>query len=264
MSQQFWNAADYAKNSQAQLQWAKELISKLNLQGNESLLDVGCGDGKITAALAKILQDGLVYGIDANLDMINFARKNYINHEYKNLTFYQMDAKRIELEQTFDVAFSNAVLHWIDDHIAVLKGVHTHLKPQGKILFQMGGQGNVGELRTVIEQTTKQPEWQTYFVDFSNSKYFYAPEDYLKWLPETGFEPLRVELIPKDMQHQGKEGLKGWMRSTWFPYIYRLPEELREPFLDTVVNTYIQQVPIDEQGKTHVKMVRLEVEARKI
>ncbi|PSF36619.1 SAM-dependent methyltransferase [Aphanothece hegewaldii CCALA 016] len=240
------------------------MISKLNLQGNESLLDIGCGDGKITAALAKILKYGFVYGIDANLEMINFAKKNYINHESKNLTFEQMNAREIKLDQTFDVAFSNAVLHWVDDHVAVLKGVHAHLKPQGKILFQMGGKGNVGELRTVIEQTTQETEWQTYFKDFSDSKYFYDPEDYLKWLPETGFTPLRVDLIKKDMQHQGKEGLKGWLRTTWFTYTHQLREELREPFLDAVVNNYTQKVPIDEQGKTHVGMVRLEVEAVKI
>lgn len=264
MSQRNWNAEDYAKNSQAQLQWAKELISKLNLQGNESLLDIGCGDGKITAALAQILKDGLVIGIDRDLDMINFARKNYPNTDYKNLTFSQMDAQKIELEQSFDLAFSNAVLHWVDDHVAVLKGVYKHLKPQGKILFQMGGQGNVGELRGVINEITQQNEWQAYFVNFTKPTYFYAPEDYLKWLVETNFKPLRVELIPKDMQHQGKEGLKGWLRTTWFPYTNQLPEILKEPFLDTVVDTYLQQIPIDEQGKTHVKMMRLEVEAIKI
>jgi trans-aconitate methyltransferase len=129
----------------------------------------------------------------------------------------------------------------------------------------MGGKGNVGELRSIIEATPQQPEWKAYFVDFVNAaKYFYEPDDYLKWLPETGFQPIRVELIPKDMQHQGKEGLKGWLRNTWFPYTNQLPEELKEIFLDTVIDTYLQQVPLDEQGRTHVEMVRLEVEAEKI
>lgn len=263
MTQQNWNASDYAKNSKAQLQWANELIDKLNLQGHESLLDIGCGDGKITAAIAKILKDGLVCGIDASKEMIDFAQNNYPHTSYPNLSFYQMDAREIELDQSFDLAFSNAVLHWVKDHVAVLQRVHCHLKPEGKILFQMGGQGNVGELRTVFQETTEKPEWQAYFINFSKPTYYYAPENYLKWLPETGFKPLRVELIPKDMQHQGKDGLKGWLRTTWFPYTDRLPEELREPFLDAIVENYLQKVPIDEQGKTHVKMVRLEVEARK-
>lgn len=263
MTQHNWNASDYAKNSEAQLQWANELIDKLNLQGNESLLDIGCGDGKITAAIAKILKNGSVCGIDASQTMIDFAQANYPHSHYQNLTFYQMDAKEIHLEQSFDVVFSNAVLHWVKDHLAVLDKVHDHLKPRGKILFQMGGQGNVGELRRVIDEIVQKSEWQAYFVNFTKPTYFYGPKDYLKWLPEMGFEPLRVELIPKDMQHQGKEGLKGWLRTTWFPYTDQLPEELREPFLEAIVETYLRQFPVDEQGKTHVKMIRLEVEAQK-
>lgn len=70
-----WDAKDYAKNSQNQFQWAKELIQKLKLQGNEALLDIGCGDGKITAELAKCLPNGRAVGIDSSAQMIKLARQ---------------------------------------------------------------------------------------------------------------------------------------------------------------------------------------------
>ncbi|MGK7875183.1 MAG: methyltransferase domain-containing protein [Xenococcaceae cyanobacterium] len=260
-TQQGWNAPDYGKNSQAQLQWAKELMTKLNLKGNESLLDIGCGEGKIPAEFASWLTEGFVVGIDASRSMIELAQQSYSHSTYPNLTFQQMDARNLELEQKFDVAFSNAALHWIDNHIAVLEGVRRHLNLQGKILFQMGGKGNVKDLFPVINELIDQPEWKPYFFGFSCPYYFYDIEDYWQWLSETGFKPLRVELIPKDMQHQGKEGLKGWLRTTWFPYINRLPEPLREKFLNAIVDTYTQIYPIDERGFTHVEMSRLEVEA---
>ena len=79
MSKYAWDAKDYAKNSQNQFQWAQELIPKLKLRGNESLLDIGCGDGRITAEIAKCLPDGKAIGIDNSAQMINLAQSNFVN-----------------------------------------------------------------------------------------------------------------------------------------------------------------------------------------
>ena len=256
-----WNALDYASNSSAQLKWAKELIGKLSLQGDEQLLDIGCGNGKITAELADILQRGNVVGIDASNNMIQLAQQTFPQTQYPNLFFQQMDATAIQLKQKFDLAFSNATLHWIKDHIAVLKGVHNQMKQGGKILFQMGGKGNAQELLSIINEIINTPQWKNYFTNFVSPYSFYGIEDYEVWFPENGFKAKRIELIPKDMQHQGKEGLKGWLRTTWFPYTDRLPEQLKENFLNEIVDKYISLKPIDKEGLTHVNMVRLEVEA---
>ena len=115
---QSWNAVDYAKNSLAQLAWARELMEKLLLRGNESLLDIGCGDGKITAQLASATT-GYVLGIDSSSGMIQIASEKFSDTNYPNLSFAQMDAADIQLSEKFDVAFSNAALHWIGDHVAV-------------------------------------------------------------------------------------------------------------------------------------------------
>jgi trans-aconitate methyltransferase len=111
--QRGWNAADYAKNSSAQLLWAQELISKLALQGCESVLDIGCGDGKISAQLARALKNGNVLGIDLSTEMIRYASTQFSSAKYPNLSFARMDATEIRLPQKFDVAFSNATLHWV-------------------------------------------------------------------------------------------------------------------------------------------------------
>jgi trans-aconitate 2-methyltransferase len=259
-----WNAKDYANNSSAQAVWAEELITKLNLRGTESILDLGCGDGKITAAIASKLDRGIVWGIDRSLEMISLAREKYANSQYSNLFFQQMDAKEIHLEQQFDIVFSNAVLHWIEDHLTVLQKVNQHLKPKGKILWQMGGKDNTKNLLAVIDRLMQQPPWQKYFLDFVSPYHFYDINDYDLWLDRTGFQAIRIELISKDMQHQGKEGLKGWLRTTWFPYTDRLPEALKEQFLDRVIEDYTKNVAeIDDRGNTHVQMMRLEVEAIK-
>ncbi len=75
---------------------------------------------------------------------------------------------------------------------------------------------------------------------------------------------MRVDLVPKDMIHAGKEGLASWIRTTWMPYIHRVPESRREELIEEFLQEYLNQHPLDSQGNSHVKMVRLEVEAIKI
>ncbi len=133
-----WNAEDYAKHSSSQYEWAKELIPKLKLSGNEALLDIGCGDGKITVAVTKCLPRGYVVGIDNSEDMITLARRTFRQEAYPNLSFQRMDARALTFQEKFDRVFSNAALHWIIDQQSVLHGVQRSLKSGGGLLFQMG------------------------------------------------------------------------------------------------------------------------------
>jgi trans-aconitate methyltransferase len=256
-----WNAEDYAKNSQCQLQLGEELIEKLSLTGSESLLDIGCGDGKISAKLSKILKKGEVVGIDASENMINLASKEFSNDKFQNLTFYRMDAEEINFSKKFDIAFSNACLHWVKDHGGVLRKVHACLKPKSRILFQMGGRGNVYEVLNAVKLVINKSDWSKYFDNFVTPYYFYDIKDYEIWLSENNFKPLRLELTKKNIKHAGEESFKGWLRTTWFPFTDCLPETLRETFLDEVSESYKIDHPTDESGNINVKMVRLEVEA---
>ena len=256
-----WNAEDYARNSSAQQQWALDLIGRLGLGGDEALLDIGCGDGKITVQLALLLERGSVLGIDSAPAMIQLAAARFPPQDYPNLSFQLMDAASLRLEPRFDVAFSNATLHWVKDHRAVLRGVRASLKPGGRILFSMGGLGNASEIQAAFQAVMQRARWRDFFVGFQPPHFFYGPEDYRRWLPESGFQARRVELIPKDMQHPGPDGLSGWLRTTWFPYTDRLPLETRAAFLDEVLDVYLVTHPTDSTGATHVHMVRLEVEA---
>ena len=256
-----WDADDYARNSSAQLQWAKELIAKLALGGSESVLDIGCGDGKISAHLAGVVRNGRVLGIDASESMIQRALAQFPPTTNPNLSFLRMDATEIRLSEKFDVVFSNATLHWVEDQVAVLRGVRSCLESAGKILFQMGGRGNAAVVSATVQRITRRPRWRQYFEVFTPPYHFHGPENYRVWLSESGFRPTRVELIPKDMQHRGVEGLMGWLRTTWFPYTNCLPVDLRDAFLAEVIEAYTAAHPVDALGNTHVKMVRLEVEA---
>ncbi len=258
-----WNAQDYAKNSQNQFQWAQELIPKLKLKGNEALLDVGCGDGKITAELARCLPKGKAVGVDSSEKMIDLANHAFPQKDYPNLSFQVMDARKLSFECEFNVVFSNAALHWIVDQKAVLKGVQKSLKPGGRLLFQMAGKGNAKDILILINELVIVKPWKEFFGGMTFPYGFYNPEEYNAYLHQAGLIAERVELFPKDMKFSGAEGLAGWVRTTWLPFTDRLPAELRSKFVESIVSRYLEKYPADDEGIVHVGMMRIEVEAYK-
>jgi trans-aconitate methyltransferase len=258
-----WDAKDYAKNSQNQLQWAKELMPKLKLQGNETLLDIGCGDGKITAELACYLPQGRVVGVDSSKEMINLAKKTFPPTDFPNLSFNVMDAPGLNFQAEFDVVFSNAALHWIVDQKVVLAGVARSLKRGGRLLFQMAGKGNAQDILSIIDELIEVKPWKEFFSNMTFPYGFFDPQEYRAFLQEASLVAVRVEMFDRDMKHQGREGLAGWVRTTWLPFTDRLPVELRPRFVDLIVNRYLELHPADAADIVHVGMMRLEVEANK-
>jgi trans-aconitate methyltransferase len=177
-----------------------------------------------------------------------------------------MDARRLAYPRRFrlyssrDLICSNATLHWVDDHQAFLAGCARLLAPQGRLVLSCG-KGNAAAMVSVMDELIRKPHWARYFAAFAFPYHFYSKADYDRWLPEAGFRPTRLELVEKDMAQQGREGLAGWIRTTWMPYTHRLPQGYREAFISEVVDDYLRERPLDELGRSHVQMVRLEVEA---
>jgi len=257
-----WNAIDYSVNSSNQKRWAFENIWKLNLNGNERILDIGCGDGKITAELSKIIPNGFVIGIDNSEDMIELAKSSYETGKFPNLQFHLMDASRLDFNSIFDIVFSSSALHWILEHNPVLQGIFNSLRPGGKVFLQMGGKGNAKEFIDNINWVINR-DWHNYFINFKFPWAFYSPDEYMNLLVDAGFKIVRLELVPKIMVHKNADSLKGWIRTTWHPYIERIPVQMREKFMNDVVDSYLDKGFIDNESNIIVNMVRLEVEAIK-
>jgi trans-aconitate 2-methyltransferase len=258
-----WDAEEYARNSTAQLGWARELIEKLALSGSESVLDIGCGDGKVTAEIARRVPGGRVVGIDSSQEMILLARRAFPPSPRGNLDFLSGNALALGFEQEFDVVFSNATLHWVKDHGPVLKGAARSLRPGGRILFQMGGRGNGAGILDVVRGMIAEEQWRGFFAGFQFPWGFYGPEEYAPWCAAAGLQARRIELLPRTMIQKGVEGLAGWIRTTWMPYTERAPAERREMFIRETAERYTQAHPPDGEGNVAVDMVRLEVDAGK-
>jgi trans-aconitate methyltransferase len=269
-----WSAADYASNSTVQQTWARELIAKLKLRGDGRILDVGCGDGKITAEIARAIPRGAAMGVDASPQMIEFAARTF---SLPNLKFHVLDARQIKSQPLtpvglgegdgssgFDVVFSNAALHWVDDHQAFLRGAASVLKPGGRLIVSCGGRGNAHDVFLALRPEMRLKRWREFFRKMEAPYFFHSPDEYKKWLPRFGFKTRKVKLAPKDATYPGAEGFATWLRTTWLPYTQRVPENVREEFIAEVVERYVAKHRVDAKGLVHVRMVRLEIDAVKV
>jgi trans-aconitate methyltransferase len=175
-----------------------------------------------------------------------------------------MDARKIKFARQFDFVFSNAALHWVDDHRAFLWGAASVLRSGGRLIVSCGGKGNAHDVFLVLRPEMRLKRWREFFRKMGKPYFFHSPDTYEKWLPRFGFKSLGVRLSPKDAIYDGRKGFMAWLRTTWLPYVQRVPEHLREEFIAAVAGRYLAKHPPDADGKVHVKMMRLEINARKI
>lgn len=262
-----WDPEDYYKHSYSQYAFALGLVGRLGLLGNERILDIGCGDGKITAKLAACVPNGSVIGIDSSADMIAFAKNMFPPSEHANLLFRCGDAAKLNFCQEFDVVVSFACLHWTDDLVTVFQGIKQSLAPSGRFAAQLMVKRLTTEKRSgsplhqARREVIDRPAWRAYFQGFERQGTVYRADEYERILREAEFVPRRIEFVTEDVTHPGTDALKGCARATWHRYTNRIPVERRAAFLDEVVQRFIELYPPDRNGQIHVRGNILEVEA---
>lgn len=255
-----WDAADYARNSQGQYGWALDNLGKLKLTGYETVLDVGCGDGKITVEIARRVPHGHVVGIDQSADMVALAAQNF---ELPNVRFRVLDAQALDFNEEFDAIFSNSAIHWMPAPAAAIRGITRALKPGGRMFLSIGGRGTAALPRKAIEELTVEPRWSPYLAEAASPHYFFGPDEYLPWLAEAGLHADRVELVPKPMRLPSVQALEGWLRTTWMTYWQRLPVEERPDFIRELTERVRGGCETADEGALLMPMINLEVEAHK-
>lgn len=248
-----WDASDYRANSQAQLELAREFLARITIAPDARVLDVGCGDGKVTA----LIDAAAVTGCDRSAEMIELARR-----EHPECTFVVADARELPFDREFEVAVSFTAFHWIvDRHVEALASVRRALVPGGRFHLQFPAAGNMAALADAARDVSAGPAWRDAFTGFAFPWLMPPIETYEPLVEAAGLEIDRLELVPRDVIHEGEAGLRGWVRTTWMPYTDRLPPERRAAWIEEVVALYAERMPPDEHGGLHVPSVRLELEA---
>jgi len=236
-----WDAETYHKISHIQETWAKELLSKNEWKGNEFVLDAGCGSGRVTNIIAKTLNKGKIFAVDIDENMIKIARKKY--KHLRNVIFLNSDLINVNLPEPVDVVFSNAVIHWIPNHYKLFNKFWDILKPEGKILIQCGGKGNLGKTHDILESIRKEKEFLQYFRDWKNPWYFPSTSETNSILQTIGFREIRTEMTKKTAIFQGFEDYRLFMKTVVMkPYLSYLPSNDNNLTRNIFIESFMKQI----------------------
>ena len=254
-----WKGDDYARNSDSQQASADDFLQGMALQGVNAILDVGCGDGKITAAMAQMIPEGAVVGIDISPSMVEVAKKRF--SAVKNLQFQVQDAAKIEFRDQFDLITSFTVMQWVLEQREALQCFERALNPGGKLWIQMPT-GLPKAMEEALKKTVGRKQWRGYFVSFKAPWRFYQPEEYQALLQEAQLHVTRLSVGTKHEKFPSRAAFHGFLKQ-WFPYLRPLATDQKDQFLTELLDRYLDLLPLDEQGRVSFIVDRLEVEAVK-
>ena len=254
-----WQAGDYYRQSSLQQAMAEEQLGQLALGGDECILDVGCGDGKITAEIAARVPGGSILGVDPSRDMIAFASSHFGPPARANLRFEVADARSLPYREEFDLVVSFNALHWVPEQDAALGSIRAALRPGGRATLRFVPQGRRKCLEDVIEDVRQRARWANYFPGFQRPYVHFTPEEYRALAERWGFQVLRLRVGDKAWDFKAREALAAFARATFVEWTRCLPEGEREPFITEVLDRY-QVVAADglEEANTF-KFYQMEV-----
>jgi trans-aconitate methyltransferase len=249
MTTQTWNSEGYARNARFVADLGAPVLTLLNPQPGERILDLGCGDGVLTKKIADL--GCHVVGLDSSADLLAAARR-------LGLTVVEQDAAQIHFRSEFDAVFSNAALHWMKDADAVISRVAHALRPKGRFVGEMGGHNCVRTLQCAL---IEELERRGHDGQAADPWYFPTVEDYGGRLTAAGFEVRYIALIPRPTPLPGD--VMGWLTTFCGCFTAVLPEAERASYLESV-RERIRPHLCDAAGNWTADYVRLRFEAHRM
>ena len=246
-----WDAGTYDRVAEVQEEWGREVLARLELRGDETVLDAGCGSGRVTKLLLERLPEGRVIGVDAAPSMIAKAREAIGRDERVELEV--RDLLDLDLDRDVDAIFSNATFHWILDHDRLFARLFAALRPGGALEAQCGGQDNVAEFVRAIESAEGDERFSQYLRGIPSTYNFASVGDTQARLARAGFDAKPVWL--DNRSYAPSEPAPFVRASGLAQQLERLPEHLHDEFVDAVLGSMPRPLVLD--------YVRLNISARR-
>jgi trans-aconitate 2-methyltransferase len=230
MPRRDWDGAAYDRISAPQQALGRAVLARMRLRGDETVLDAGCGSGRVTEMLIERLPQGRVIAVDASPSMVEQAHRRLDGRAEVR----QLDLLELELERPVDAILSTATFHWILDHDALFRRLRATLRPGGQLVAQCGGEGNIDGLRGVAKTVLEREPYAEHFRDWRTPWYYAASEPTRERLLGAGFADAECWLqSAPQYPEQPREFLAKVILG---PHVQQLPEDLRDPFLDAVLD----------------------------
>ncbi len=248
MSPRDWDPSLYDTISDLQLGWGRAVLDRIELRGDERVLDAGCGTGKVTALIAERLPDGEVIGVDGSPSMIEEARARV----GPDVELIVSDLLELELDAPVDVVFSNATFHWIEDHDLLFRRLREALLPAGRLEAQFGAKGNVAALVEAVRGAASSEPFAEYVGEIRTPWWFRSEHETSVTLDRAGFVEVSVWTERKTQRYDEPQDLYAFGLGH---YLDPLPAELRDEFVNAVMDRMADP--------TLREYVRLNVSARR-
>ncbi len=234
-----WDGASYDRVSGTMEALGLAVLERLELRGDETVLDAGCGSGRITQALIERLPHGHVIAVDQSPSMIAAARERL----GPDADLRVADLLELELEQPIEAILSTATFHWIADHERLFARLRAALAPGGRLVAQCGGEGNIDILRGHANAVLAHEPYAQYFADWHAPWNYAGAEITRERLLAAGFATAECWLEPAPRQPEDPRAFLSTI--VLGPHVQRLPEELREQFIDEVIARAGEPVTVD-------------------
>ncbi len=231
-----WDAEAYQRVSDPQFNWGLRVLDRLPLEGGETVIDAGCGSGRLTSMLAQRLPRGRVIAVDRSTNMIEEARRRLaplgdrVQLVCADLTTYVADTPA-------DAVFSTATFHWLHDHDRLFESIHRSLRSGGRLVAQCGGVGNLERFHAHAEDVLRREPFAKWFVGFEPAWNFQGPDATAQRLRRAGFTDVTCDLEEAPTPFQDATAFREFIRTVVLRHhLARLPDDaLRERYLDEVV-----------------------------
>ncbi|MBS0615703.1 MAG: methyltransferase domain-containing protein [Verrucomicrobia bacterium] len=257
-----WKAKEYHELSFAQQDAAIEFLKHLNISSKDNILDVGCGNGRITAQLATIANHGFVLGIDISPEMIKFASEHFSKDSYPNLQFQLGEAENFCFEHQFDIIFSSFVLQWVQNKNVFLKNCYSSLSKKGLLAITMPLCISQ-ELQKSIDVVIALSDWASFFKDFHPGWFFINSDEFKDCVVENGFKIKYCFSHIQEVSFPSRSSIEKYIL-LWFPFLKPLPRKKQKIFFKQIIDEYLKTVSIQPDGSVKLRIPRLDIIAEKI
>jgi trans-aconitate 2-methyltransferase len=241
-----WDAATYHRVSGPQVEFARAVLDRLDLRGDETVLDAGCGSGRVTLMLLERLPRGRVVAVDQAESMVEHAREAL---PAGRATVLRAELTELRLDEPVDAVFSNAVFHWVPDHDRLFERLHAALRPGGRLVAQCGGEGNVARFHRAAREAAAEEPYAAHLEGWKGPWNFAGAELTAERLERAGFRDVETWLEPHPVVPDDPED---YLRTVCLGYhLEQLPHELRDGYLQAVL----------ERSAAELDYVRLNIAA---